>query len=192
MLLLLMQQPLMEGLLEQGLRGLRRGPALLGLGALRWLLGAPPARSGISALEGGHVLLLHLEVVLVLEPLLQSGSGLLLGDRTRVTGALRSRGPAGLLRRRTPAHGGRLHPGLSHEPLTLRRLRLLELTVIHHLLLLRLLLLLLLLLKMSPHQQLSELGAVEIPHLWPLALHSSADPLLLLLLLLQSCDLLLL
>lgn len=53
-----------------------------------------------------------------------------------------------------------------------------------------LLLLLLLLPEMSSHEQLSELGSVEISHLWRLALHAS--PLTLLLLLLKCGHLLLL
>lgn len=146
----------MESLLEQGLRRRRWGTTLWGLGTLRWLLrtaDTPTAWPCISTLETSHVVLLHLEVVLVLEPLLESGSGLLLGHRPRVALTLRAWWPPGLLSGGTLSHSASLHPGLSHESLTLRRLRLLELTVIYHLLLLGLLLLLLLLLllEMSSH-----------------------------------------
>lgn len=79
MLLLLLEQPLMEGLLDQSLRW---GAALCGLRALRWLLRASYTPSTcITALQTSHgilLLLLHLEVVLVLEPLLECSCGLLL------------------------------------------------------------------------------------------------------------------
>lgn len=56
-----------------------------GLRALRWLLGASYGASTwpcITPRQAGHgvlLLLLHLEVVLVLEPLLERSCGLLLG-----------------------------------------------------------------------------------------------------------------
>lgn len=70
-LLLLLEQPLVERLLEQGLRRRSLGPALWVLRALRLLLLRPPsARTPVTALQAGHgvllLLLLHLEVVLVL------------------------------------------------------------------------------------------------------------------------------
>lgn len=120
-------------------------------------------------------MLLHLKVVLVLEPLL--------GHRARVAlGLRRPWWTAGLLgaqgwpprRALTPLRGW--HPWLPQVTLSLWWLWLLELNVIHHLLLL-------LLLEVSSHQHLSELGVVQISHLWPLALHPPPHALLLLLLL---------
>lgn len=64
----------------------------------------------------------------------------------------------------------------------------LELNVIYHLLLL-LMMMLLLLLEMLSHQNLSYLGVIEVPHLWPL---QASPHTLLLLLLLESRHLLLL
>lgn len=84
LMLLLLEQPLMEGLLEQSLRGWRWGATLSGLRALRWGLRAtynPPTWPCIPPWQTSHgiLLLLHLEVVLVLEPLLECSCDLLLG-----------------------------------------------------------------------------------------------------------------
>lgn len=98
LLLLLLEQPLVERLLQQG--GWRRWAALSRLQGLRWWLGTsydPPAC--ITPRQARHgVMLLHLEVVLVLEPLLKGNCGLLLGHRACVTLALLSWWPAWLLR----------------------------------------------------------------------------------------------
>lgn len=183
LMLLLLEQPLVEGLLEQSVRGLRWGATLRRLGALRRLLRTPSA--GVTPRQACHgvLLLLHLEVVVLMEPLLEGGCGLLLGHRPWVTLPLRAGGTAGLLgakrwtSRWTLSHGRRLHPRLPHETLPLWWLRLLELTMVDsHLL--------------SSHEQLSKLG-VEVPHLWTWpTLQASSSTLLLLLL--ESCHLLLL
>lgn len=96
MLLLLLEQSLMEGLLEKGLRGLRWRATLSGLRALRWLLRtsySPSTWPCITTWQASHgillLLLLHLEVVLVLEPLLQC---LLLRHRPWVNLSLLARG----------------------------------------------------------------------------------------------------
>lgn len=162
--------------MEQSLRGLwgaaQRGLRALG-GLLRTCTWLPPrqARHG--------VLLLHLQVVLVLESLLES---LLLGCGAGVTltllgllGAVRGACGGALTHRRG------LHAGLAHVALPLRGLRLLELSRVH-----------LLLLQVSPHQQLPELRTVQVPHLGPRTLQAPGPPPLLLLLLLKSCNLLLL
>lgn len=187
LMLLLLEQPLVDGLLEQSVRGLRWGATLRGLRALRRLLRTSSA--GVTPRQARHgiLLLLHLEVVVLMEPLLEGACGLLLGHRPWVTLPLRAGGTAGLLgakrgtsRTRSLSHGRRLHPRLAHETLSLWGLRLLELTVVDsHLL--------------PSHEQLSKLG-VEVPHLWtrPPLQASSSTLLLLLLLLLESCHLLLL
>lgn len=129
-------QPMLQSLLENGLGRLRGGSTLGRLRALRRLLrnAAAAARPCIAALEGRLLLLLHLE--LELHPLMVGNRRLLLG---RACVALRLL-TWGACRRTLP------HPRLPHESLALRRLWLLELTVIHpHLLLLLLQLLLLLL-----------------------------------------------
>lgn len=82
-MLLLLEQPLVYGLLEQGLRGLWRRATLRWLRALGGLLRtshpSSSTRSRVATGQAGHrVLLLHLEVVLVLEPLLEDSRGLLL------------------------------------------------------------------------------------------------------------------
>lgn len=81
MLLLLLEKPLVKGLLKQSLRGWRCRATLIGLRALRLLLRTSHAPSTcFASLQTSHgVLLLHLEVVLVLEPLLECSCGLLLG-----------------------------------------------------------------------------------------------------------------
>lgn len=81
MLLLLLEQPLVERLLEQSLRRWRWGATLGGLRALWWLLRTSYTPStGITPRQASHgILLLHLEVVLVLKPLLECSCGLLLG-----------------------------------------------------------------------------------------------------------------
>lgn len=163
---------------------------------LRWLLRASYTLSTwtcITPWQASHgmlLLLLHLEVMLLLKPLLECSCGLLLGHGAWVALPLLARWTTWLLRtkrqtsRRTLSHSGRLHPRLSHESLALWWLWLLKLTMIYaHLLLL-------LLLKMASHEQLSKLRIAEVSHLWPLALDSSPHSLLLLLL--QSCNLLLL
>lgn len=155
-MLLLLEQPLLQCLLEKRVRCRRWVPTLCGLGALGWLL--PSTRPCITPWKGSHViLLLHLEMVLVLEPLLECSCGLLLSNRSWVTLSLLTWGTTGLLRakrwtsRWTLPHCGRLHPLLSHESLPLWRLWLLELTMIYsHLLLL----------QMFPHEQLSKLRAI--------------------------------
>ena len=80
-MLLLLEEPLVEGLLEQSLRRWRCGATLSGLRALRRLLRTSYATSTcITPWQASYgVLLLHLQVVLVLEPLLKCSCGLLLG-----------------------------------------------------------------------------------------------------------------
>ena len=71
-----------------------------GLRALRWLLRTPYTPSTcITPWQASHgILLLHLEVVLVLQPLLECSCGLLLGHRPWVALPLLAWGPARLLR----------------------------------------------------------------------------------------------
>lgn len=161
---------------------------------LGWLLRASYTLSTwtcITPWQASHgmlLLLLHLEVMLLLKPLLEC---LLLGHGAWVALPLLARWTTRLLgtkrrtSRRTLSHSGRLHPRLSHESLALWWLWLLKLTMINT----HLLLLLLLLLKMPSHEQVSKLRIADVSHLWPL---DSSPHSLLLLLLLQSCNLLLL
>lgn len=86
--LLLLKQPLVQCLLEQSLGGLRLGSTLRGLGLLRGAAYSS-TRTPLSPLVAHHgilvLLLLHLELVLMLEPLLEHCSSLLLGHRAGVT-----------------------------------------------------------------------------------------------------------
>lgn len=78
---LALEQPLVERLLQQGLRRRRRGPTLVGLGALRGLLRTDASSwSGVTPRQPHGALLLHLEVMLVLllQPVLECSGGLLL------------------------------------------------------------------------------------------------------------------
>lgn len=53
---------------------------MIGLRALRWLLRTSSTWPCVAPWQASHgILLLHLEVVLVLEPLLECSCGLLLG-----------------------------------------------------------------------------------------------------------------
>lgn len=84
--LLLLKQPLVQCLLEQSLGGLWLGGALRGL---LWGAAYSSTRTPLSPLVAHHgilvLLLLHLELVLMLEPLLEHCSSLLLGHRAGVT-----------------------------------------------------------------------------------------------------------
>lgn len=101
-MLLLLEQPLVEGLLEQSLRRWLWGGTLSGLRALRWLLRTSYTSSTcITPWQSSHgILLLHLEMVLVLvlKPLLECSCSLLLSHQPWVTLPLLAWGTTRVLR----------------------------------------------------------------------------------------------